>query len=369
MFSPSSISALTKLAEFKKHRFYKYALSVLIVSAATLLQNLTWEWLYPAPYIFYFPAIVLAALYGDGNSAIILSCILSQYYFVAPYGFLNLTWPGDYFRMGVFVVAAEMVKKIIRIQTEDKLKAEAAVMMLERREKDLEYKREAREKIVSTLSHDLQTPLTAVMLNGQMIMRQYGEQDDKLNLAMMKQLRNLHRIEAMIRDLLDANSIRAGVKIPIIIDECHLCEIIAHTMQDLIHIHGERFKVECEESIKGHWSSDAIKRILENLCTNAVKYGDENSKISITAQQVENGVLLRINNKGNPIPDDEQKILFDSFRRTDSAIESKKKGWGLGLFLVKGLTEAHNGVVSVESNQIHGTTFTVYLPLDARQDL
>jgi signal transduction histidine kinase len=359
-------SAINLFIEFKKHRLYKYVLSLFIVILATFLQKIFWHWIEPTAYLFYYPAVILAALYGDGNSAIALSCILSKYYFVKPYDSIHISWPDGYFRLAIFIASAELVKKIIRVQTEEKLKAEAAVEMLKQRERALEFEQVARERFVSTLSHDLQTPLTTVRLNAQMILRYYGA-EEKLNQAMVKQIRNINRIEGMIRNLLDANSIRAGGKIPLEFEECHLNEIIENTVQDLMHIHGDRFIIHCNQKIHGHWSANGIYRILENLCTNAVKYGDEQSKIEISAEKLREGVFLRVNNKGSPIPESEQTSIFESFTRAPSAIESKKTGWGLGLALVKGLTEAHGGLVTLESNKLHGTTFIIFLPLDSRK--
>ena len=366
MFSIQKKTALNLLLEFQKHRLYKYVMSLLIVLLATSLQKVCWHWIEPTAYLFYFPAVILAALYGDGNSAIALSCLLSQYYFIAPFESVHISWPDGYFRIAIFIISAELIKKIIRIQTEEKLKAEAAVEMLKQREKDLEFEHVAREKFVNTLSHDLQTPLTTVRLNAQMIMRHY-KSDEKINQSMVKQIRNINRIESMVRNLLDANSIRAGMKIPMEFEECHLNEIIENAVQDLSHIHGDRFKIKCTHKIQGYWSPNGIHRILENLCTNAVKYGDENAKIEISAEELREGVFLRVHNKGNPIPENEQSSIFETFNRSASAIKSNKTGWGLGLALVRGLTEAHSGLVTLESNKSHGTTFIIFLPLDSRK--
>lgn len=367
MIFPFHITAYTKLAEFRKHRLYKYVFSLTMVVLATIIQKMVSDWSSPSTFLFYFPAVILATLYGDGNVAIFFSCILSQYYFVKPYGEMHISSPHSYFRLAIFIASAELVKKIIRIQTEEKLKAEAAVEMLQQREKDLEFEKAAREKFVSTLSHDLQTPLTAVKLNAQMIMRKYSSGDEKIIHAMNKQIRNINRIESMVRNLLDANSIRAGMSIPMEFEECNLRDLILASVEELTYIHGDRFKVECSQKIHGHWSSNGLNRMIENLCNNAVKYGDEEAKILISADMLRDGVFIKVNNKGKPISLEDQPKLFETFTRTSDAIESQKTGWGLGLALVKGLTEAHSGVVTLESNELHGTTFIIYLPLDSRR--
>ena len=128
--------------------------------------------------------------------------------------------------------------------------------------------------------------------------------------------------------------------------------------------------MNAKKHLLGQWSHDGVQRILENLCNNALKYGAENAEVTVTLEELEEGALLSVNNKGPVISPEDQITLFEPHTRTSSAIESKKQGWGLGLTLVKGLTESHGGSVRVESNERQGTTFVVYLPksLPTHQD-
>jgi signal transduction histidine kinase len=84
--------------------------------------------------------------------------------------------------------------------------------------------------------------------------------------------------------------------------------------------------------------------------------------VTVTLSQQGEQVELAVHNLGRPIPEEEQAILFQHFTRTKSAETSGKKGWGIGLTLVKGVAEAHGGSVQVESTPAHGTTFRVRLP-------
>lgn len=353
---------IEKLREFKKHRPYKYLISFFIISLATTIQFLIWDYIQPAPFILFYPAIIIACLYGDGNFAIFLSCISYQYYFVPPPDSLRMEWPNDYLRMGLFLLSTLMIRKIIRQQNTDKLKAEAAVERLEESEKNLVLEREAREKFVSTLTHDLQTPLTAIKLNLEIIKRK-NDNPEAVSKGLEKSFLNITRVEKMIQNLLDANRIKAGEKIHIDCAEVSLNSIIEQTIKDMKTIHGDRFRTRCKEDVTGCWSAEGIRRILENLCNNAVKYGDK-SDITICSDVVKDGVILSVNNKGSVVSEEDTKRLFDPFQRAEAAIKGQKKGWGIGLTLVKGLTEAHNGTVSVQSDEKDGTTFSVFLPLN-----
>ena len=88
--------------------------------------------------------------------------------------------------------------------------------------------------------------------------------------------------------------------------------------------------------------------------------------MTISAKSSSHNVFLSVHNKGFPILENELSTLFDQFKRSKTAQAGGQKGWGLGLTLVKGITESHGGKVSVESNSDHGTTFFVDLPLDTR---
>jgi signal transduction histidine kinase len=103
---------------------------------------------------------------------------------------------------------------------------------------------------------------------------------------------------------------------------------------------------------------------VENLATNAVKYSTPDTAITITIQQSDSKVILSVHNQGNPIALNEQDTLFQQFRRKKSA--ETQVGWGLGLTVVKGITESHSGTVRIESSDEKGTSFIIELPRDAR---
>jgi signal transduction histidine kinase len=226
----------------------------------------------------------------------------------------------------------------------------------------LEEERDLRERFVATLTHDLRTPLTAAKLNAQMVARKVHDPTALYKLA-ARIIENLDRADQMIRDLLDANRIRAGEGLPLELSECELTALARETLEELSLEHGDRFALDAREPIQGYWSCSGLRRILENLCNNAIKYGARDRPVTVSLTR--NGpdeVSVAVHNWGRPIPPEQQQLLFQQYRRIDSA----QKGWGLGLTLVEGLARAHRGSVKVESTQEAGTTFTVTLARDAR---
>jgi len=94
-----------------------------------------------------------------------------------------------------------------------------------------------------------------------------------------------------------------------------------------------------------------------------VKYGDSNKPITLGVQRSSEGAEISVHNYGAVIPAEAHTSLFDPFMRSTT---KGKTGWGLGLTLVRGATEAHGGKVTVESSEDKGTTFTIHLPADSR---
>jgi signal transduction histidine kinase len=232
---------------------------------------------------------------------------------------------------------------------------------------DLETERGLREVFVSLLTHDLRSPLTAALMSAQLIKRKKDDPEACYTLA-GKIADNINRAGQMISDLLDANLISSGGELPLKIEPFNLVELVKKTIEDMVAIHGDRFNFINQECIDGFWDQKGIRRIIENLCNNAIKYGEHTKKVSVSLLQNKDTVQLEVQNYGELISEVDQKTLFEQFHRSESAQKSNKKGWGLGLTLVRGVVEAHGGSIAVKSDVVNGTVFTVILPMDSRKD-
>ena len=176
---------------------------------------------------------------------------------------------------------------------------------------------------------------------------------------------SVNRAEGMIRDLLDASRIRAGKHIPFQMDYCDLHEIADRAVESLSLIHGNRFLLRTVQSITGYWNGDALRRVIENLGTNAVKYGSD-TPVEISLETCGDTIKILVHNFGNPLTAEDQLKVFEPYTQIAKHAGKSTHGWGLGLTLVRGIAEAHGGKVYLESNAESGTTFTVEFPRDAR---
>ena len=246
----------------------------------------------------------------------------------------------------------DISEKIRLTEKMNKLKIDLDQAMVER---------EIREQFLSTISHDLKTPLTIAKISAQMIGKNES-QTEKIKSLAQKITSNIDRVDTMVTHLLDVNRNRWNQSVFLSFSEFDINEVVIEVLDNLKTIYGDRFKFTTEGNFKGTWCLSGIKRILENLLVNAVKYGESDTTINIKLQENEHHIILSVHNMGDPIPEVDQRIIFDYLQRTSSAERSEQKSWGLGLTIVKSIAELHGGSVRVFSFPGDGTTFTVTLP-------
>jgi signal transduction histidine kinase len=232
----------------------------------------------------------------------------------------------------------------------------------------LEKERDLKEVFISTLSHDIRTPLTVAKMSAELIAKKIVDNPLIYKMAFCISS-SIDRADRMIQNLLDASFIKAGEKLQLYIAQCSMNSIVASVVEDLSIVHNDRFFIRSLEEVDGFWDENGIRRVLENLLLNAVKYGKVNTIITIEIIKTHESVIVNIHNEGMPIEPDDIKTLFNRFKRLNSAIKSDQKGWGLGLTLVKGIIEAHGGSVQVKSLSGEGTTFSINLPIDTKKFL
>lgn len=222
-----------------------------------------------------------------------------------------------------------------------------------------------KDQFINTLTHDLRTPLSVIDMSAQLLQAKASDAQIVLKLTDRIAI-NAKRCDSMIQDLLDTSRIRSGHGVSVQMEHCDLSHIVQETIDGLTSLHGDRFILTGPASVKGYWSAPAIRRIIENLCGNAIKYGAKNFPVLISVEHDDSDVSIAVKNRGEPIPKENMSTLFQQFSRARSAQASGKLGWGIGLTIVKGITEAHCGEITVHSSEHDGTTFTVILPMDAR---
>jgi PAS domain S-box-containing protein len=232
-------------------------------------------------------------------------------------------------------------------------------------ERRLAEEQQLREHFTNTLAHDLRTPLSAAMMGVQVLILD-PDNAERRGPMLHTITKSLARVDEMIMSLLDANRLHAGQPMSLVASECDFYEVAQTTLQDLALIHGDRIAFRGQRDVHGYWSIDGVRRVIENLVTNAFKYGSPDAPVTVTLARSQGKACLSVHNYGRHLSEIEMSSLFELFQRSRDAVAGHTPGWGIGLSVVKGIVEAQGGTITVDSAPHSGTSFTVELPLDVR---
>jgi signal transduction histidine kinase len=220
-----------------------------------------------------------------------------------------------------------------------------------------------KSEFVSNVSHDLKTPLTSIKAYTEALqdMIQDGTQKEFLKVVQDES----DRLLAMITDLLSVSRIQAG-KLKLTLEPTNP-KLIVEEILDVSKIQSSRHNIRTyyagdipEEILI---DKDRMKEAVINLVSNAVKYSPNGGNVDIRMDVFENNLRISVKDEGMGIPKEHIPNLFEQFYRVDSSMTTSIQGTGLGLTIVKGIVEAHNGKITVESEVGKGSTFIILLPI------
>lgn len=219
---------------------------------------------------------------------------------------------------------------------------------------------EVRQKLMGVLVHDVRNPVSAAYLAVSMI----EQEDDPERFGRIRSMlkTSLKRSLDLLEGFLESVSVGAGEGISLHFAEGDLLEYIKSLYGEASAIYANDFILDCpEEPITGVFDIAMIRRVLENIVNNAVKYGKRGAPITIAVENSAETVEISIHNHGNPIPEQEQKEIFQYLKTSNGKGPKKLKSWGMGLTLVHVVAEAHGGYLDLKSNEPDGTTFKLVL--------
>jgi len=334
---------------------------------------------------FYFPgatmllAIVLVALlWGIGPALLsVILCTLSlDYFYVSPeYQIGFQRWNGliqilPFFLIGILIAIISGQREAARrraLFAEHALKEHAD--NLEQANQELIEVNEMKDQFISMASHELKTPITTIRGQAQLMLRRLTKQKElsqefaDVRTALEKIDEQTYRLSALVDDLLDLGSIRAG-KIELRPGRCDLCEICRGVVDEQCLLTGRVIEVELPETpVMLEADSERLSQVGTNLVSNAIKYSPDGSPVKVSVVRQENTARLAVQDFGQGMEKEQLKHIFEPFYRAPEAQSSKKSGWGLGLVICKDIVERHGGRIWCESREGEGSTFYVELPL------
>jgi len=220
-----------------------------------------------------------------------------------------------------------------------------------------------RAEFVSTVSHDLRTPLTTIQGYVELLPR-VGPLNERQMEFISHVRRSMKAITELISDLLDLGRIEAGYDLemhPLRVDP--IIEDAAAELRPEAEAKKQSLTVQIAPNIPlVLGNARRIRQVLTNLISNAVKYTPEGGHIWVTAQEKDRHLLIRVQDDGLGIPYADQPYIFNKFFRVATEETADIPGTGLGLSIVKSVVDRHRGRVWVESTPGEGSTFYVLLP-------
>ena len=216
---------------------------------------------------------------------------------------------------------------------------------------------------VNAVSHDLRSPLTAILGYIELIERA-GEinvnQKEFINRVQI----SVHNITHLVDDLLNLGKIEAGFDTSKeLLDLGDLIKQSVISLNSRLDLQKQTINLVLPENIPAIYASPVqIRQLLDNLISNSSKYSPEGSTITLNTQIELNQVILQIMDQGIGIPSMDLPYIFDKFYRSGN-VTANVPGTGLGLAIVKSIVENHQGRIWVDSTLGEGSTFTVVLPI------
>jgi signal transduction histidine kinase len=225
---------------------------------------------------------------------------------------------------------------------------------------------EMRSQFVSSVSHELKTPLTSIRMFAETL-RLRRSKDQKMQDEYLDTIVNeSQRLTRLLNNVLDFSKIEKGKRI-YKMEPSSLSEIfrtVVRTMEYPLSQQDFKLHVQIEEEIPDiRVDGDAIEQAILNLLSNAMKYSGDSRDIDLKLEKTEDQAVIRVIDRGIGIDSHEQKKIFDKFYRVPSPENERTAGTGLGLSLVTHIVEAHGGRLGVESKKEHGSAFSIFLPL------
>jgi PAS domain S-box-containing protein len=229
----------------------------------------------------------------------------------------------------------------------------------------------AKDLFLGTLSHELRTPLSAIL--GWTRMLQSGSLPaDKYDRALATIERNARMQVAMIEDILDVARITSG-KLRLDVAPVEIAQIVEAAL-DTIRPTAEAKSVRLQAVLDPdagvlHGDGPRLQQIIWNLLSNAVRFTPKGGRVYVVLRKVDSSVEIAVSDTGVGIPLEFLPRVFERFSQADASRTRQQGGLGLGLSIVKHLTELHGGTVAAESAGLgQGATFTVRLPLAPLRD-
>jgi signal transduction histidine kinase len=334
---------------------------------------------------FYFPgtplliATLLVALFwgvGPALLSVALGTICLDYFYISPYMRFNILSAQGILQLLPYIIAGLVVAIIIAQREGARYRALYAEQVanehadeLARTNAELEQANQLKDQFFSMASHELKTPITSIRGQAQLALRRLAKERtaasemETVRTALESINEQTRRLNALVEDLLDLSSIRAG-KIPLRMGKCDLAQLCRAVVEEQRLLSSRAIDLALpSEPVIIEADGERLSQVITNLVNNALKYSPEACAVLVRLSKEDGKTLIEVQDEGSGIAKEELQNIFEPFYRAAHARKSSQNGMGLGLAICKDIVERHGGSIWCESSPGKGSTFFVKLPL------
>lgn len=341
-------------------------------------MNLFQNQINPITVALVFLLFILFIATICGSKPAITSSVLAMFclnfFFLPPIWTLTISDPENWVALVAFLIVSLTAGQL---SAKAKKRAEEAERLyfelqdafeITSRAEAFKQNEKLKSALLDAVTHDLRTPLTSIKASVTMLIEE--SQSDPIHLTLEPQGRRellevineeTDRLNNFVESMVEVAQIEAG--------EFHLRKNLTEFDDIISNALRRTESLAANHQIKLKVSSNlppisvdakAIAEVLYNLIDNAVKYSPPQSAITIAAKQIEDFIEISVEDEGKPIPVEERSKIFQKFYRADKT----KKGFGMGLAIVRGIIESHGGKIWTEAGA-EGNRFAFELPIIA----
>jgi len=219
-----------------------------------------------------------------------------------------------------------------------------------------------RTEFFSMASHEIRTPVTAILLQLDLALRQISRGDSSNTEEMVRKAKQRTKaLTALINDLLDVSRLDVG-KFPLELEDLDLAAVVRQTVDDYPTDENHPIRVMWSgESLPVRGDGRRVVEVLENLLSNAVKYSPNGGAVTVEIGRDKDEAVIRIRDEGLGVPEAERGQIFERFFRT--SVAKPYGGVGLGLYISREIVTRMGGDIQLDSSGGKGSVFRVALPL------
>lgn len=224
----------------------------------------------------------------------------------------------------------------------------------------------SRNIFLGILGHDLRSPLSAILLGADVLLRtsDLGAKPTKIASRIYTSVK---RASEIVGDLLDFTRSQVGPGIPVRKTHMDIVPVCERIVEECRTVHADAdIVLHTVGAATGGFDGARLEQVFSNLINNAVQHGDSNAPITVTLLAPADAVVFSVHNSGRPIPEQVLPSIFnpmDRYSPQSSIDHGPYASLGLGLFIAAEIITAHDGHIEVTSDAATGTTFTVHLPV------